>query len=58
MRFETAEEIDNFLDALGIMMFEFASAYKKDDQSFDDIGDMIQSNVSHLADLAKASMEN
>lgn len=58
MRFETAEEIDNFLDALGIMLFEFASAYKKDDSSFDDIGDMIQANVSHLADLAKASVES
>jgi hypothetical protein len=40
------------------MLFEFASAYKRDDSSFDDIGDMIQANVSHLADLAKASVES
>ena len=56
MRFETEEEIDAFVEALGHMLFEFASAYKAGDASFDRIGDSIQSNVSHLADLAKVAV--
>jgi len=56
MRFETEEDVDAFVEALGHMLFEFASAYKADDQSFDRIGDSIESNVSHLAALAKVAL--
>lgn len=57
MRFQTNEDIDAFTDALGLMLFEFASAYKADDQSFDRIGDSIEASVSHLADLAKSALD-
>ncbi len=56
MRFETEEEIDAFVDALGHMLFEFASAYKAGDDCFDRIGDSIESNVAQLAALAKAAL--
>lgn len=56
-RFETPEEIDAFVEAIGFMLAEFAQAYKNDDASFDRIADGIEANVSHLADLAKAGME-
>jgi hypothetical protein len=38
------------------MLVEFASAYKAGDDSFDRIGDSIESNVGHLADLAKSAL--
>lgn len=56
MRFQTKEDIDAFTEALGIMLFEFASAYKAGDQAFDRIGDSIEASVSHLADLAKSAL--
>lgn len=56
MRFESEEDVDAFVEALGQMLFEFASAYKAGDQSFDRIGDSIESNVSHLAALAKVGL--
>jgi hypothetical protein len=56
VRFEKKEDVDAFVDALGQMLFEFASAYKVGDQSFDRIGDSIENNVSHLAALAKVSL--
>ena len=56
MRFESEEEIDAFVDALGQMLYEFALAYKAGDQSFDRIGDSIEDNVSHLAALAKVAV--
>ena len=57
MRFETTDDVDAFVDALGHMLFEFAEAYKQGDPSFDRIGDSIEANVTHLADLAKAGMD-
>lgn len=56
LRFETPEEIDAFTEALGHMLFDFAQAYKNGDPSCDRIGDSIEANVSHLADLAKDGM--
>jgi hypothetical protein len=56
-RFDTAEDIDAFVDALNYMLVEFAQAYKNDDASFDSIADSIEVNVSHLAALAKDGME-
>jgi hypothetical protein len=56
MRFKTAADIDAFTEALGIMLYEFASAYKNGDPSFDSIGDSIEASVSHLADHAKVSV--
>ncbi len=46
MRFESEDEIDAFTEALGLMLVEFASAYKAGDDSFDRIGDTIGSDVS------------
>jgi hypothetical protein len=56
MRFESEGEIDAFTEALGLMLVEFASAYKVGDPSFDAIGDTIEYNVSQLADLAKVGL--
>ena len=56
MRFESEDEIDAFTEALGLMLVEFASAYKVGDPSFDTIGDTIEHNVGQLAALAKAGL--
>lgn len=56
MRFESEDEIDAFTEALGLMLAEFASAYKAGDPSFDRIGDSIEDNVNHLAALAKVAV--
>lgn len=57
MRFQTQADIDAFVDALGQMLAEFAQAYKAGDASADRIGDSIESNVTHLAALAKAAVD-
>lgn len=58
MRFETAQEIDAFVASLGHMLAEFAAAYKAGDAAFDRIGDSIETNVNHLAALAKGAVDS
>ncbi len=55
-RFQSPEEIDAFVEALGFMHLEMVQAYAAGDTAWDDISDSIISNIEHLATAAKAGM--
>ena len=40
--FESAEQIDEFIDNLGIMLAEFAQLYRSDDPRHEKLGDTLE----------------
>ena len=53
--FESAEQIDEFIDTLGIMLAEFAQLYRADDPRHEQVGDMLERYIADLAAIAKTT---
>jgi len=53
--FESAEQIDEFTDNLGIMLAEFAQLYRSEDPRHEQVGDTIQRYIEDLAAIAKTT---
>lgn len=51
--FESAEQIDEFIDNLGIMLAEFAQLYRADDPRHEKLGDALENHIADLAAIAK-----
>jgi hypothetical protein len=53
--FESAEQIDEFIDNLGIMLAEFAQLYRSDDPRHEKLGDTLERYIADLAAIAKTT---